>query len=97
MTETASAPTPTPQKTKEQLEADQEAAKQQIQQLLDTSRPKNLRHGVVSGLGNVVSGCVGMVGMVVLAPTLGATVGAKQGGIVGGTVYVIVICHHVIR
>ncbi|KAL7461338.1 hypothetical protein ACHAXS_001757, partial [Conticribra weissflogii] len=73
-------------KSKEELQAEQEAAKQQIQQLLDTSRPKNLRHGVVSGVGNIVSGCVGMVGMVVLAPTVGASVGAKQGGIIGGTV-----------
>jgi len=73
-------------KSKEELQAEQEAAKQQIQQLLDTSRPKNLRHGVVSGVGNIVSGCVGMVGMVVLAPTVGASMGAKQGGIIGGTV-----------
>lgn len=80
--------TAAPNKSKEELQAEQEAAKQQIQQLLDTSRPKNLRHGVVSGVGNIVSGCVGMVGMVVLAPTVGASVGAKQGGIIGGTVWV---------
>lgn len=74
------------QKSKEELEAEQQAAKEQLQAILDSSRPKHLGYGIASGVGNVVSGAVGAVGIVVLAPVLGTAVGAKQGGVVGGTV-----------
>lgn len=68
-------------KTKEELEAEQQAAKEQLQAILDSSRPKHLGHGVVSGVGNIVGGAVGAAGIAVLAPTLGLGVGAKHGGI----------------
>ncbi len=73
-------------KTKEELEAEQQAAKEQLQNILDSSRPKHLGHGIASGVSNILSGAVGAVGIVVLAPTLGLSAGAKQGGIIGGTV-----------
>jgi len=73
-----------PTQTKEELEAEQQAAKDQLQAILDTSRPKHLGYGITSGISNIVGGAVGAVGIVVLAPTLGTAVGAKQGGILGG-------------
>ncbi|KAL9186699.1 hypothetical protein ACHAXT_005937 [Thalassiosira profunda] len=73
-------------KTKEELDAEQQAAKEQLQAILDTSRPKHLGYGLASGVSNIVAGAVGAVGIVILAPVLGTAVGAKQGGIVGGTV-----------
>jgi hypothetical protein len=73
-------------KTKEDLEAQQQAAKEQLQAILDSSRPKHLGYGVASGVGNIIGAAVGAVGIAVLAPTIGLGVGAKQGGIVGGTV-----------
>ena len=48
--------------------------------------PKHLGYGIASGISNVVAGAVGAVGVVVLAPVVGTAVGAKQAGIVGGTV-----------
>lgn len=74
------------QKSKEELEKEQEAAKEQLQTILDQSRPKHLGYGITSGISNIVSGAVGAVGVVVLAPVMGAAVGGKQAGIVGGTV-----------
>lgn len=75
-----------PKKTKEELEAEQAAAREQLNAILDQSRPKHLGQGITSGLSNIVAGAVGAVGIVVLAPVVGTAVGAKQGGIVGGTV-----------
>ena len=48
--------------------------------------PKHLGYGLASGVSNIVAGAVGAVGIVILAPVMGTAVGAKQGGIVGGTV-----------
>jgi len=73
-------------KTKEEIEAEQQAAKDQLQAILDSSRPKHLGYGITSGVSNIVSGAVGAAGIIVLAPVIGTSVGAKQGGIVGGTV-----------
>lgn len=73
-------------KSKEELEAEQVAAKEQINLLLNQSRPKHLGYGVTSGVSNIVQGAVGGVGLAVMAPTVGLAQGAKQGGIVGGTV-----------
>jgi len=75
-----------PAKTKEELEAEQQKAKEQLQAILDQSRPKHLGYGIASGVGNILGAAVGAVGIVVLAPTLGLGFGAKQGGILGGTV-----------
>ena len=75
-----------PPNSNAELEAEQPAARAQLESLLDSSRPKYLGYGISSGVSNVVSGAVGGVGLVVLAPTVGTAVGAKHGGIVGGTV-----------
>mmetsp|Transcript_5696 Transcript_5696/g.11120 ORF Transcript_5696/g.11120 Transcript_5696/m.11120 type:complete len:549 (-) Transcript_5696:111-1757(-) len=73
-------------KTKEELDTEQQAAKEQLQLILDSSRPKHLGYGVTSGVSNMVAGAVGAAGVIVLAPVMGTAVGAKQGGFVGGTV-----------
>lgn len=73
-------------KSKEELEAEQQAAKEQLNLLLNQSRPKHVGYGVTSGVSNVVQGAVGGVGLAVLAPAAGLAQGAKQGGFVGGTV-----------
>ena len=75
-----------PSKSKEELEAEQAAAKEQLSQLLNTTRPKHLGYGVSSGVSNIVQGAVGGVGLAVMAPTVGFAQGAKHGGIAGGTV-----------
>eukprot|EP00804_Cyclotella_cryptica_P015641 CCRYP_003628-RB/>CCRYP_003628-RB protein AED:0.09 eAED:0.09 QI:165/0.83/0.85/1/0.66/0.57/7/1472/550 len=77
---------PTNSKSKEELEAEQAAAKEQLNALLNASRPKHVGYGVAAGVSNVVSGAVGGVGLAVMAPTLGLAQGAKHGGIVGGTI-----------
>jgi len=64
----------------------QEEAKAQLDAILNQTRPKNLKEGITSGVGNIVSGAVGAVGIAVIAPTAGLTRGAQQGGIIGGTV-----------
>lgn len=74
------------QPSKEELEAEQQAAKEQLQTILDTSRPKHLGYGISSGVSNIVAGAVGAVGVAILAPVVGTAVGAKQAGVVGGTV-----------
>jgi len=78
--------TPKPKPSPEELEAEQQAAKEQLQAILDSNRPKHLGYGITSGVGNIVSGAVGAVGVVVMAPAMGTAVGAQQGGVVGGTV-----------
>jgi TRAP-type mannitol/chloroaromatic compound transport system permease large subunit len=73
-------------KTKEEMEAEREEALQNINTILDKSRPKNLQSGVSSGVSNILQGAVGAVGVAVLLPTLGLATGIKQGGILGGVV-----------
>ena len=73
-------------KSKEELEKEQEAAKQQLEQILSGSRPKNAREGFATGVNNVLAGAVGGVGIAVLAPTVGLASGLKQGGLLGGVV-----------
>jgi hypothetical protein len=73
-------------KTKEEMDAERAEAQDSINQILDSTRPKNLRAGVGSGVSNIVQGAVGAVGVAVLLPTLGLATGIKQGGILGGVV-----------
>ena len=75
-----------PKPSKEELVAEQQAAKEQLQTILDTSRPKHLGYGISSGVSNIVAGAVGAVGVAILAPVVGTAMGAKQAGVVGGTV-----------
>ena len=55
------------QKRKEQLEQERQAAAQQLEQILSTSRPKNLVQGVGRGVSNIVAGAVGGAGVSVRA------------------------------
>lgn len=71
-------------KSKEQLEKEQKEAQEKLEQLLSTSRPKNLRQGVSGGVSNILTGALGAAGVAVLAPTMGFAMGLRGGGIVGG-------------
>jgi hypothetical protein len=70
----------------EELKKQQEEATQQLEALLKSSNPKNLGQGLKRGAGNIIGGALGAAGIVVLAPTAGLAVGAKEGGILGGIV-----------
>lgn len=72
---------------------EQEQASEELEAYLNKTRPRNLAEGVTSGLNNVLSGTIGAVGGLVLAPVVGGTAGYKNagivgavGGVVGGTV-----------
>ena len=54
------------QKKKEELEAERAEAQKQLEQILSSSRPKNLGEGLSSGLSNIVAGAVGAAGVAVL-------------------------------
>lgn len=73
-----------PTKSKEEREKEQEEAKEQLERILSSSRPKNAREGFANGVNNVLAGAVGGVGIAVLAPTVGFSSGLKQGGLLGG-------------
>jgi hypothetical protein len=75
-----------PIKSKEELGKEQEEAKEQLERILSSSRPKNARQGFVNGVNNVLAGAIGGVGVAVLAPTVGLASGLKQGGLLGGIV-----------
>jgi hypothetical protein len=68
-------------KKKEQAEA-----LEQLNGMLDQTRPKNFGQGLTSGVSNIVGGALGAVGVVLVAPVLGGAVGMRGGGIVGGIV-----------
>lgn len=73
-------------KTEAELLAEREKAQADLEQILNTSRPKNLQQGLQTGVGNILSGAVGAVGVAVLLPTVGMAMGGKKGGIVGASV-----------
>jgi len=52
--------------------------------ILDCNQPKNLTHGVKSGLGNVVLGAVEGAAVAVIGPTAGLIDGFQKGGLIGG-------------
>lgn len=76
--------------TAEEQQREREEAKQQLENLLNTSRPKNLGEGVSGGLSNIVAGAVGAAGVAVLLPTIGLATGLRGGGIIGGALGVAV-------
>ncbi len=77
---------PTPAAAKAKADADRQKELEAINQILDSSRPKNFREGVSSGVSNILAGAVGAAGIAVLAPTLGLAAGLQAGGILGGIV-----------
>jgi hypothetical protein len=62
----------------------QQQAKAELDEIVSEARPKNLRQGLSRGVGNILGGCVGGVGVVVLAPVAGLAIGTKQAGLLGG-------------
>jgi curved DNA-binding protein CbpA len=58
----------------------------ELDNVLNSVRPKNLEEGVTKGVGNVLSGAIGGVGVLVLGPTAGLAMGCQSGGIVGGLI-----------
>lgn len=74
------------QKSTEQLQKEREEAAKQLEQILNTSRPKGLVQGTATGCSNMLKGAVGGAGFAVLGPTLGLTVGLQRGGLLGGIV-----------
>jgi len=69
-----------------QQQRDNAGRVKQLQQLLatlDWNQPKNLSHGVRSGLGNIVNGTVGGAGVAVLCPIAGLIDGLQKGGLIG--------------
>ena len=55
-------------KSEAELEAERKQAAEKLEGILNTTRPKNLREGVGSGMSNIVSGAVGGAGVAVLLP-----------------------------
>jgi hypothetical protein len=51
--------------------ADMKQAEVDLERHINMSRPKGFGDGLSQGVGNIVGGCLGAVGMAVLAPTLG--------------------------
>ena len=71
-------------KSKEELEKEQQEAKEQLEQLLKAGRPKNFREGAATGVSNILAGALGGAGVAVLGPTAGFAMGLQKGGLVGG-------------
>lgn len=63
---------------------DQRAAKEQIDAMLNRSRPKTLRQGVAQGVSSILGGALGAAGIAVITPFVSASAGSKKGGIIGG-------------
>ena len=73
-------------KKQQQFDQERQEAAAQLEQILRTSRPKNLAQGVSRGVGNIVTGAVGGAGVAVLLPVTGLAVGLQAGGLLGGVV-----------
>jgi hypothetical protein len=73
-------------KTDAERDAERKKAMEEIEHMLDGSRPKTLGEGLSSGVGNIVHGAVGAAGVAVILPTTGLAVGLKQGGLLGGVI-----------
>ena len=70
----------------EQAKKEQQEAMEQVNALLNQTRPKNLGQGLTSGLSNIVGGALGAVGVAVVAPIAGGAMGLRGGGLIGGVV-----------
>jgi hypothetical protein len=78
--------TTTAPKSSDDLAAERQKARDELDAILSKSRPKNLQQGMGRGVGNIVAGAVGAAGVAVMMPTLGLATGAKHGGILGAVV-----------
>jgi hypothetical protein len=70
----------------EKKKKEQAEALEQLNGMLDQTRPKNLGQGLTSGVSNIVGGALGAVGVAIAAPMLGGAMGLRGGGILGGVV-----------
>ena len=87
VTPTSNTTPPPPSSGKQQTPEERQAA-QDLEQLIGShSRhaPKGLGQGLSQGVSNILGGALGAAGIAVLMPTMGLAVGARQAGIVGGT------------
>jgi hypothetical protein len=66
---------------------DYDSASQEMEQILNATRPKHLMDGIWTGAEEIVGGGIGAVGIALLTPVHGATIGASSpyGKVVGGT------------
>jgi curved DNA-binding protein CbpA len=78
------------ERTPEQLAQEREEAQQALDQILNTTRPRNLGEGLSTGVSNIVQGAVGAAGVAVILPTMGLAKGLQHGGLVGGAIGVAV-------
>lgn len=70
----------------EKRKQEAEEAKQQLNDMLKQTAPKNLGQGLTTGVGNILGAAVGAAGIIVLVPTVGLAAGVKHGGLLGGIV-----------
>eukprot|EP00934_Nitzschia_sp_Nitz4_P001771 Nitzschia sp. Nitz4//scaffold93_size78505//6412//8393//NITZ4_005411-RA/size78505-augustus-gene-0.47-mRNA-1//-1//CDS//3329560261//1771//frame0 len=73
-------------KSKEELQKEQEEAKQKLELLMKDSRPKNLQQGTSQGVSKILQGAIGGAGVAVVAPTMGFAMGLQGGGLIGGAI-----------
>lgn len=65
---------------------EEQEALQEMETILNETRPKDMCHGFVRGASCIIEGGVGAVGTLVLTPIHTAQAGSKEGGILGGAV-----------
>lgn len=62
------------------------AVDEEMTMILNETRPKHLGAGLWSGVQAIVGGGIGATGIAILTPIQGAVRGARESGIIGGTV-----------
>ena len=62
------------------------AVDEEMTMILNETRPKHLGEGLWSGVQAIVGGGIGATGIAILTPVHGAVRGARQSGLIGGTV-----------
>lgn len=75
--------------TNNDIDESVKAAEDEMNMILNETRPKHFGHGVWSGVESIVGGGIGAIGIAVLTPVQGAAIGARQAGILGGAVGVL--------
>ena len=62
------------------------AVEEEMTMILNETRPKHLGAGLWSGVQAIVGGGIGATGIAILTPVHGAVRGARESGLIGGTV-----------
>lgn len=63
-----------------------DTARDDINVILNETRPKHVGDGIISGVDHILRGAVGAAGIAVLVPGLAAAKGHQKGGVVGGAI-----------